>query len=824
MVLLPSGFREDVELVHIETMDFSLLIKGKPFHERYEGLKQYRRMDLHDVMEFSVTGNNIESVKVYDVNLGQLTSDYKLLRPIFFENGIYQLIVIQKNEKKLTFNHEHPLFRQAISPMKLGKQVTLMGNLHFQNEIGFSTFQIQHENEVLLEVTLEIFPSKLDYKKDYQKLIEEVNEEIYNLAFHFIRKTYLGARTKLEGNPSRTEFFRLISRHFTTFIQSINRIEQQPHHKLSKNYVKARGDQLRKLDSRSRSFLRKNSNLFVDVENGIPIGYKQFMPTEGLRIKKVLTYDTLENRYVKWMIERLIHKLTDLLETIKKNLKNLIDADLDVINQVEQMADQLQSRLKQSFWKNVGKLDRSAFSLVMQMAPGYREAFQIYLTVSKGLVLQGKIYKMSVKDVATLYEYWTFLKLGQILGRKYTMISQDIVQVKRDGLFVNLETNKMARRVFQHPITKEEITLTYQKYEGNLPTTAQKPDTMLSIEKKGKDYTFNYIFDAKYRIDYALEGSYYQLKYQIPGPMEEDINTMHRYRDSIVAVNNGPYERTAFGAYVLFPWFDEDAYQEHHFYKSINQVNIGALPFLPNATRLVERFVERLIDKSPEELQKQGILPRGTDEEWKSSLDPIVLVGLVSTKEEYMHFIHERNFSIDAKKLKKGWQKAEYVALYLKKGVVPEQHGVFIYGKIEEVTPLLKSKVEVVQFRIEHWINLPEAIKPVNYGIANYILTTLNTLKEAKELPELFMKSKEEMMLWRMLRRVSDRIRIQLNDYNLDKATQIVDYKIKGISVKVNKEKREVLFISKNLKNKVTVDQFKKNPSGVFRLLMNMME
>src|SRR5690606_10023791 len=135
-------------------------------------------------------------------------------------------------------------------------------------------------------------------------------------------------------------------------------------------------------------------------------------------------------------------------------------------------------------------------------------------------------------------------------------------------------------------------------------------------------------------------------------------------------------------------------------------------------------------------------------------------------KEEYMHFIHERNFSIDAKKLKKGWQKAEYVALYLKKGVVPEQHGVFIYGKIEEVTPLLKSKVEVVQFRIEHWINLPEAIKPVNYGIANYILTTLNTLKEAKELPELFMKSKEEMMLWRMLRRVSDRIRIQLNDYN----------------------------------------------------------
>ena len=56
------------------------------------------------------------------------------------------------------------------------------------------------------------------------------------------------------------------------------------------------------------------------------------------------------------------------------------------------------------------------------MAPGYRDAYQIFLTVSKGLALQGKIYQMSVKDVATLYEYWTFLKLGQILSKKYVLV------------------------------------------------------------------------------------------------------------------------------------------------------------------------------------------------------------------------------------------------------------------------------------------------------------------------------------------------------------------------------------------------------------------
>ena len=68
MVSLPSGSREDVELVLIETEDFSLVMKGKPYHERYEGLKQYRSMDFHDAMEFSVQGKGVQSIQVYDVN------------------------------------------------------------------------------------------------------------------------------------------------------------------------------------------------------------------------------------------------------------------------------------------------------------------------------------------------------------------------------------------------------------------------------------------------------------------------------------------------------------------------------------------------------------------------------------------------------------------------------------------------------------------------------------------------------------------------------------------------------------------------------------
>ncbi|MFD2507234.1 nuclease domain-containing protein [Halalkalibacter alkalisediminis] len=453
------------------------------------------------------------------------------------------------------------------------------------------------------------------------------------------------------------------------------------------------------------------------------------------------------------------------------------------------------------------------------MAPGYRDAFQIYLTVSKGLALQGKIYQMSVKDVAELYECWTFLKLGQLLRRKYIHVSQDIVKVNRDGLFVRLDTNQSAKRVFKHPVTDEKIVLTYQMVEKN-PTTTQKPDSVLSIEKKGKDYSFNYVFDAKYRIDFAVEDSFYGNRYQTPGPLEEDINTMHRYRDSIVARQEGPYERTAFGAYVLFPWADESVYQEHYFYKSIDEVNIGGLPFLPSATDLVEQFLERLIEKSPEEIQEEGILPRGTREEWVSSLNEKVLLGVVSTEEQYRRCRQETVYVLDSEQLKTGWQEAEYVALYVSKEAGVGWNGVRNYGQVKDVTVGDDGEVRLT---VESWMNLPDVIKPVNYGIAGYAMTTLAQLKEAKELPELFMKSKDELTVWRMLRRVSDRVKVELNSEQLDKASGVERYRFKDVEVRMNGAEDRFEIVKGEVCLEIGYEELKRKPSGVFREVIEMM-
>ena len=133
--------------------------------------------------------------------------------------------------------------------------------------------------------------------------------------------------------------------------------------------------------------------------------------------------------------------------------------------------------------------------------------------------------------------------------------------------------------------------------EIDVPTITQKPDNVLTLEKKGADVQYEYVFDAKYRINPALPGTdYYNSIGHTPGPEIGDINTMHRYRDAIVYRNGAsPFERTMFGAYVLFPYSNEKEYRNHRFYGSIDKVNIGGLPFLPSATEMVTDMLDQLI-------------------------------------------------------------------------------------------------------------------------------------------------------------------------------------------------------------------------------------
>ena len=724
MALHPSGSKNEVELIKVETDLFTFIIKGKPYHERYIGLRHYQAMDQHEQMEGYVTGQ-ASLIQVFDIHAEKLVEVDSIfrIRPIFFENGQYQVVVQPKLDVDLHFYHEHPILRQAVSRIDTHLGYLLMGTISFQNEVGFTTLEIREGSQTLLKLTFEIFPVKLDYKKDYYQLLEEVNEEIYNLAFHFIRKTFQKARIAYEKKPSQAEFFRLLQKHIEKLLQTLDRIEKQPHHHLQKSYEHVRADRIKRQDSKTTRYLASRPHLFIENSHGFSIDEKHWLPVKGLTVVKRQIIDNQENQTIKFLIERLLRKIRELIRTLEAVSSGYRQGNQQAYREgfafVTRLERLLASRLQNAFWREISSLKTFEIPLALQMAPGYRDIFHLYLLLIKGLSLHGHMYQLSLKDVALLYEYWTFLKMGQLLAKKYELVSQDIVQVNQHGLMVHLEQGRQAKRVFRHPQTNELITLIYQRKESKLPTAAQEPDSTLLVEKKGSTFTYNYIFDAKYRVDFAINPVTGELGN--PGPEESDINTMHRYRDAIVSELEGTYERTSFGAYVLFPWSNEEMYQEHKFYKSIEKVNIGGLPFLPNTTKLVEHLVDQIIEKSPEELQREGILPIGAKEEWLSQFDEVVLVGKVGNFAEFQHAIRKKEFCINKTVLREGWQEAKYVALYLTKEV-GEVNGIAFFGKVDSVDV---SGAEDIVFHIKMWQKLEKYVKPVGYGIATYVTTTL---------------------------------------------------------------------------------------------------
>ncbi|TSI09741.1 DUF2357 domain-containing protein [Lysinibacillus sp. BW-2-10] len=753
-----SGRLKNEQLLTIHTDDVYLVISGDLDLNRYNQESYKSFFEENESMYFSVS--NEAYVEIFDIEHKQLVqSSGQPFLPIFFENGRYEVQIMPKKDVPIQFYHEYEGFRKAVRPILNTK--LLSGTLHFQNEVGFSNFEIRDDHgNPLLSVVIEVYPTKLDYKKDYRALLTEVSEEVYNLAYDFLKRTFLKGSAEVYHEPTGVEFYRLIEKHYEAYMKAVNFVEQKPHRKLETIYEEVRGDRLRKQDAVGRAYLRKNANLFIEVEKGIQLNGKQMMPQKGLLARKVHTFDTHENRYVKMTLERLSQRIEQLYLSIQKAKEHYqLEPDQDVLSILDRMRDELSKKLKKPFWQSIGRLDRSVMSVVLQMATGYRDVYQIYATLSKGIILSGEIYKMSMKDIALLYEYWTFLRLGRILKEKCDEISQDIIKVSSNGLVVNLKKGSGAKRIFRNKTTGEIIKLQYQYYtERKAVTVRQIPDTMLIIEKLGRDYDFLYIFDAKYRINFGNDESN-----NSPGPMEDDINTMHRYRDAIVVESEGAYERTAFGAYVLFPWNEQDRYREHHLYKSIEKVNIGGLPFLPKATGLVATIIDNLLNKTADELQVEGILPKGTKEFlYDDQSDYILVVPYKGKRDD-----HELIIRVRENTLPKQWFKAKKIALYQVVGVYEEA----------VITTVARDGKYMV-FYVEAWASRLNPIQTNHYSLGEPLLIEDHVYNDASTLPELLITTNEKRQLWMMLKQISTDARIELNSRVITQRTRIVSYQL----------------------------------------------
>lgn len=427
----------------------------------------------------------------------------------------------------------------------------------------------------------------------------------------------------------------------------------------------------KRIDSRSEKWLQKHPEYLKKTGDTI-------LADRVLSVRKQITYDTQENRLVKFMLRSTIRRINDFS---KRYIKSTQKPDQNILAGAKKMEQELQRILSASFLAEVSEYSAAqSMSLVFGMAPSYRELYKYYLMLQNGISVGGNIFRMSVRETAQLYEYWCFIKLYSILKDRYKLKSPDIIKVDRKGVTVDLAKGRPSRVAFLNTQTGERFYLAYNPAESKTQTVNQKPDNVLELEKKGSKTAYKYVFDAKYRIESNPDGSFYPDTR--PGPKVDDINTMHRYRDSIVYENPSSrftFEKTMFGASILFPYADEEEYRSaehvksdgqivygHQFYRSIDSVNIGGLPSLPSATTLVTQLLDALITDSSESAFERATLPAGIEDrirtvDWNKR---DVLIGLVPDKAHLDLFLNNRLYW--TRRFDRNNLPIRYVALYEK--------------------------------------------------------------------------------------------------------------------------------------------------------------
>ncbi|MGL5958263.1 MAG: DUF2357 domain-containing protein, partial [Phocaeicola sp.] len=294
------------------------------------------------------------------------------------------------------------------------------------------------------------------------------------------------------------------------------------------------------------------------------------------------------------------------------------------------------------FFRTIGRFKGlNQESMVLQKAVGYSQVYRTWNMLRRAYSLNDGIYRLQTKDIATLYEIWCFIEVSHIVKEQLHLEDTDVDHRNRmemNGAFTwELGKGEHSRILFK----KDDVELAELVYNPKsterendsvgmknlvVPTVPQKPDIVLQLTKNDmqKGMKMTYLFDAKYRIDGKVRG--------VDVPPDDAINQMHRYRDAIYYKHSqeDALKKEVIGGYILFPGDGEPADVEaSKFYKTIDEVNIGAFPLRPKDVRnrqLLEQFIDGLIKTKSSETISNVIHQKGAFVEVGNR----VLIGLVS--------------------------------------------------------------------------------------------------------------------------------------------------------------------------------------------------
>ncbi len=439
---------------------------------------------------------------------------------------------------------------------------------------------------------VEVFPTKVDYETDYQDIMADVQSILTSLAYEYLRSTYQMGKSNPSARPSRLEWLVLIEHILKDLEKALNYIAQRPSRGLVRREQTARVERIRKIDSRVRSQVRRGQG------HGGLVQLNDLTVRERLSQAPELTLDTMEHRWLRNQLEDVQRTLGYLatLFVSDDELSERRQRSLEVIKQLKFRMARLLSL--EPITAADGDPPAGFASLQLVSAPGYREAYRLLLFLRMGLRLEGDLCKLAVKDLDVLYEYWSYLKVADIIREEFGSPRdlESFFRIGQSGLAVQLKKGEGQKLTFRSG-SHRKVTLLYNPSFANQDTTLipQKPDILIRLEDDGWP-RIQLVCDAKYRVD-ATEK--YRQQFGTFGPPFDAINVLHRYRDAILELQSSEVQgeslkRSVVQAAALFPlnFVEGDTdFRDSRLWKSIERIGVGAIPTLPSNCALLKEWI-----------------------------------------------------------------------------------------------------------------------------------------------------------------------------------------------------------------------------------------
>ena len=408
-----------MELLTIWHKDFELSIECTKFDATWE--KARNNVGEEALLSSYSWSDGVESVVLLKGSDKEMPIEQGVpTQAVFFDNTDYPVWVDFKDYVK---NAQFGSILQSDNERFTFHRHILAGYLNYGNEIGRSEIRLIYKvgNETRrFSFSFEVLSSKLDYHKHWKAIIEDIEREYRMLSLDYMRRTFHGFTPDKNGETPEIVWWSIFAGEQQKFIKACKNIIERPRHRLHGHQTYLKADKLKHIPA--------------SIEN--ELAEHRLEPAHLYRVEEqVQTNDTSENRFLKFALAQI----TDKYEALKKQIESVKGASEAMKSEMQAVSTTLKRLQSNPFFRTIGRFKGlNQESLVLQKASGYSQVYRTWNMLRRAYSLNDGIYKLQTKDIATLYEIWSFIEVSHIVKEQLHLNDEDIDHRNRmemNGLF-----------------------------------------------------------------------------------------------------------------------------------------------------------------------------------------------------------------------------------------------------------------------------------------------------------------------------------------------------------------------------------------------------